>query len=202
MAEKETIEIYTDGCSHGNPGPGGFGVVLIHKDKRKELSKGFKHTTNNRMELLAVIEALKAVRKKDHKIIIHTDSRLIVDAVDKNWLNGWAKRNWKKADKKPVLNSDLWKQLIPLLEKYDVEIKWVKGHAGIEENERCDELANEAADYPEFTDRKYEGKNKTANNIKVLEKKGVIKIVDRNGGSIEIEEKDVEIIINKLKSIV
>lgn len=141
-----TIEIFTDGSSLGNPGPGGYGVVLKSGTHRKELSQGFKHTTNNRMELLAVIEALKSIKNKEYKIILHTDSQLIINTLTKGWLESWIKKGWKKADKKPVLNRDLWEQVVALKKGLNIEWKWVKAHVGIEENERCDELAKAAAE--------------------------------------------------------
>jgi ribonuclease HI len=113
---------------------------------RKELSQGFRLTTNNRMELMAVVEALKAVKRHQRfNITIFTDSRLIVDAVNKNWLKSWLKNGWKKSNKQPVLNQDLWKMLLEQLEHHNVEFRWVEAHVGIKENERCDELGKEAA---------------------------------------------------------
>lgn len=140
------IEIFTDGSSLGNPGPGGYGVVLKSGKHRKELSQGFKHTTNNRMELLAVIEALKSVKNKEYQVVLHTDSQLIINTMTKGWLDSWLKKDWKKADKKPVLNRDLWEQVVELRKGLNIEWKWVKAHVGIEENERCDELAKAAAE--------------------------------------------------------
>ena len=131
------IEIYTDGSSRGNPGPGGYGIVMIYKDKRKELFQGYKLTTNNRMELLAVIRALEEVKTNKYKIKIYSDSKYVVESVEKGWI--W---NWQKKSFKNKLNVDLWKMFIPLYEKYDVKLIWVKGHDGNTENERCDFLAN------------------------------------------------------------
>lgn len=139
------VKIYTDGSSLGNPGPGGWAAVLIHGNKRKELSGGFSITTNNRMEILAAIMAIRALKKPELKAVIHTDSKLLVDAVNKKWLANWQKKNWMKSNKTRVLNIDLWSQLNELLKTRDVEFVWVKGHAGIEENERCDILCKEAA---------------------------------------------------------
>jgi len=135
------ITLYTDGAAKGNPGPGGYGAVLKFGQHRKELSEGFRLTTNNRMELLAVIAGLEAIKSKEHKIKVYSDSKYVVDAINKGWLT-----NWQKKDFKGKKNIDLWQRLIPLLNKYDVLFNWVKGHAGIPENERCDQLAVEAAE--------------------------------------------------------
>ncbi len=132
------IKIYTDGSSRGNPGPGGYGVVMIHKDKRKELSQGYKLTTNNRMELLAVIKALEEVKTDKLKIIIYSDSKYVVESVEKGWIWNWEKKNFIKKQ-----NIDLWKRFIPLYKKYNIKLIWIKGHDGNIENERCDLLANE-----------------------------------------------------------
>jgi len=140
----KTVTIYTDGGCIGNPGPGGYGVVLMSDDHRKELSGGFRLTTNNRMELLAAIEGLKALKYKC-KVSFFSDSKYLVDAFNEGWIYNWEKRNWRKSDKKEVLNLDLWKALLELANKHDVTWHWVKGHSGNEENERCDKLAVEAA---------------------------------------------------------
>ncbi len=131
------IEIYTDGSSRGNPGPGGYGIVMIYKDKRKELFQGYKLTTNNRMELLAVIRALEEVKTNKHEIKIYSDSKYVVESVEKGWIWNWQKKSFKNKQ-----NVDLWKMFIPLYKKYDVKLIWVKGHDGNTENERCDFLAN------------------------------------------------------------
>ena len=130
------ITIYTDGAAKGNPGPGGYGVVLKFQGHRKEISQGYKLTTNNRMELLAVITGLKAIKKDGWDVLIYSDSKYVVDAVEKGWLWQWEKKGFK--NKK---NIDLWKRFIPLYKKHNVKFKWVKGHAGNPENERCDQLA-------------------------------------------------------------
>lgn len=139
------ITIYTDGAAKGNPGPGGYGVVMLAnvngKPYRKELSEGFAITTNNRMELLAVIVGLETLKKEGTPVTIYSDSKYVVDAVEKGWLWNWEKKNFK--DKK---NIDLWKRFIPLYRKHKVRFVWVKGHAGLKENERCDELAVQAAE--------------------------------------------------------
>lgn len=134
------IDIYTDGACSGNPGKGGWGAVLVYNNNEKELCGGEKETTNNRMELTAVISALKAV-KEPCEITVTTDSKYVCDAVTKGWVYGWKRNGWKKSDKKPALNVDLWEQLLPLLEVHKVTFNWVKGHNGHEYNERCDKLA-------------------------------------------------------------
>ncbi|MDN5200607.1 ribonuclease HI [Fulvivirgaceae bacterium BMA10] len=146
------IIIYTDGSSRGNPGPGGYGTVLKYKGHRKELSGGFRKTTNNRMELLAVIIGLEALKQSDIPVTIYSDSKYVVEAVEKGWLWGWLKKGFK--GKK---NEDLWKRFVPLYKKYKVSFKWVKGHAGIPENERCDQLAVESSEGPNLAiDKGYE----------------------------------------------
>ena len=134
------IEIFTDGACSGNPGKGGWGAILRFGEHQKELSGGEKNTTNNRMELTAVIEALKAL-KEPCEVVITTDSKYVSDAVTLGWAENWRKNGWKKADKKPALNVDLWEQLLELLAQHKVTFNWVKGHAGHPENERCDQLA-------------------------------------------------------------
>lgn len=134
------IEIYTDGACSGNPGKGGWGAILVYKGKEKEICGGEAETTNNRMELTAVIEALSQL-KEPCEVLVTTDSKYVCDAVEKKWVYSWQKNGWKKADKKPALNVDLWMKLLPLLEEHNVTFKWVKGHNGHPYNERCDELA-------------------------------------------------------------
>ena len=134
------ITIYTDGSALGNPGPGGYGAVLISGRFRKEVSQGYRLTTNNRMELTAVIMALSALKQPCH-VILTTDSKYVCDSISKGWAAGWKKCGWVKADKKPALNADLWEKCLDLLDTHQVELRWVKGHAGHPENERCDELA-------------------------------------------------------------
>ena len=143
----KNVEIYTDGACSGNPGPGGWGAVLIYNGVEKQLSGSEKETTNNRMELSAVITALKAL-KEPCKVTLTTDSKYVCDAINKGWLNSWQKSSWKKADKKPVLNIDLWQELLPLLDKHRVEFIWVKGHNGHKYNEICDKLA--VAEYQKY----------------------------------------------------
>jgi ribonuclease HI len=134
------VYIFSDGACSGNPGPGGYGTILRFGDVQKELSGGSADTTNNRMELTGVIEGLKAL-KEPCDVVLTTDSKYVVDSITKKWVYSWQKNGWKKSDKKPALNVDLWQQLLPLLEIHRVEFVWVKGHAGHPENERCDQLA-------------------------------------------------------------
>ena len=135
-----TVEIFTDGACSGNPGPGGYGVILKAAGKTKELSGGEKQTTNNRIELLGAITGLSAL-KYPCDVILTTDSKYVVDGITKGWAASWRKNGWIKSDKKPALNSDLWEKLLTLTELHKVKFVWVKGHAGHPENERCDELA-------------------------------------------------------------
>ena len=142
---KTKVNIYTDGACSGNPGPGGFGTILVHIDAdgvkhEKELSCGFKCVTNNQMELLAVITGLEAL-KKPCEVTLYSDSKYVVDAFNNKWIDGWIKKGWKTAGKTPVKNVDLWQRLLKAKEIHDVEFVWVKGHAGHEYNERCDTLA-------------------------------------------------------------
>lgn len=134
------VTIYTDGACSGNPGPGGYGVVLLFGDRRMELSAGYRSTTNNRMELLAVIVALESLKRRC-RVAVYSDSQYVVKAINDGWLRNWVARGWRKSNKKPVENIDLWKRLLPLLENHDVSFHWVKGHADTPENERCDVLA-------------------------------------------------------------
>lgn len=145
MPNKEII-IYTDGSSLGNPGPGGYAVVMISGKARKELSQGFRLTTNNRMEILAVIMALKAIKTSTgYNINIYTDSNLVVQTFNKKWIKSWKQNNWKKSNKEPVLNTDLWKELDKLVELHKPNFIHILGHTGIIENERCDKLCKQAA---------------------------------------------------------
>lgn len=141
MSSSKNLTIYTDGACSGNPGPGGWGVYMRFGDKEKTLSGGELETTNNRMELMAVIKALETIKPgfKGHTTL-WTDSTYVLKGITE-WIHGWKKRGWKKSDKKPVINADLWKELDALNATRDIEWKWVKGHAGIEGNERADELA-------------------------------------------------------------
>ena len=135
------ITLYTDGAAKGNPGPGGYGTVLIFGKHRKELTQGFRMTTNNRMELLAVIVGLEALKTNEHPVTIYSDSKYVVDAINKGWLESWVKKGFK--GKK---NVDLWQRFLPLQKRFKLTFKWVKGHAGIPENERCDQLAVQSAE--------------------------------------------------------
>jgi len=134
------ITIYTDGASRGNPGPGGYGVVMLYGSLRKEISEGFRLTTNNRMELMSVIVGLESLKKEGTPVTIYSDSKYVVDAVEQKWVFGWEKKNYK--DKK---NPDLWMRFLRVYRKHQVKFIWVKGHASNRENNRCDELAVEAA---------------------------------------------------------
>lgn len=134
------VDIFTDGACSGNPGPGGWGAILRYKNTDKEISGGEAQTTNNRMELTAVIEALKLL-KEPCEVTLWTDSKYVADGLGKGWAAGWKKNSWKKADKKPALNPDLWDELLTLNDKHTITIQWIKGHASHPENERCDKMA-------------------------------------------------------------
>ena len=136
----KTVTIYTDGACSGNPGPGGWGAILEYMGHEKELSGGEPNTTNNRMELTAVIKALQAL-KEPCTVELYSDSKYVLDALQKGWAISWRKKGWIKSDKKPALNPDLWETLLSLVEKHDVRYHWVKGHASNPKNNRCDELA-------------------------------------------------------------
>jgi ribonuclease HI len=142
------IIIYGDGACTGNPGPGGYGVVLLHGEHRKELSGGFRLTTNNRMEIMACIAGLQTLKERC-AVTIYSDSRYVVNAMTKSWASRWRKNDWKRRDEngewKPALNPDLWAEMLELCDKHQVKFEWVRGHAGNEENERCDQLARAAA---------------------------------------------------------
>ncbi len=147
------VSIYTDGSARGNPdGPGGYGTILVYIDSqgiehKKELSAGYKKTTNNRMELLAAIVGLEALNRPC-KVKLYSDSQYLVKAFNDRWIDSWIKKGWKRGKNEPVKNVDLWKRLMKAKEQHEVEFIWVKGHAGHEQNERCDELATTAADQP------------------------------------------------------
>lgn len=150
VASKLQVRLFTDGASRGNPGPGGYGAVLQFTDSsgklhERELSQGFECTTNNRMELLAAIVGLEAL-KRPCTVTLYSDSQYVVNAFNQHWVEGWLKRGWKNAKKEPVKNVDLWKRLLAAKQPHDVTFVWVKGHAGHPENERCDQLATAAAD--------------------------------------------------------
>ena len=137
---KKEIELFTDGACSGNPGPGGWGAILRYNGIEKELSGGEAETTNNRMELSAVIAGLEAL-KEPCRVILTTDSKYVADGVMQGWAASWRMKGWRKADGKPALNPDLWEKLLNLLDTHEVEINWIKGHNGHDENERCDKLA-------------------------------------------------------------
>lgn len=157
------IVIYTDGAASGNPGPGGYGTVLTCGPHHKELSEGFRLTTNNRMELLAVIKGLEALKNDGCDVVIYSDSRYVVDAVEKHWLEGWIKKGFK--GKK---NRDLWMRFWQIYNKHRVVFHWVKGHDGIPLNERCDQLATTAAASPTLIDEGYEGLTENQQNDNTL----------------------------------
>ena len=139
------VDIYNDGACRGNPGPGGWGAILVYQGKEKELSGGEPETTNNRMELTAAISALEALREPC-EVTLTSDSKYLIDGITKGWAASWKARGWRKADKSPALNPDLWDALLSLLERHTVTFVWVRGHAGHPYNERCDELATAFAD--------------------------------------------------------
>ncbi len=138
------VLIYTDGSSRGNPGPGGYGTILLSGDHQRELSGGYKMTTNNRMELMAVIVALEKL-KAPCDVEVFSDSKYVIDAMVKGWILGWRQKGWAKADKKPLKNTDLWRRLYEAMQTHKIKWTWVKGHAGNRYNERCDYLATFAA---------------------------------------------------------
>ena len=134
------VTLYTDGACSGNPGPGGWGAILIYKDIRKEMSGGDKETTNNKMELTAAIEGLSALKERC-RVKLYSDSKYLIDGITKDWARSWRAKGWKKSDGKPALNVDLWEKILELDEYHEIEYIWVKGHAGNPYNERCDRLA-------------------------------------------------------------
>ena len=136
----KTVDIYSDGACSGNPGPGGWGAILRYGKYEREMSGGEKQTTNNRMELLAIISALKALNEPC-KVFIHSDSKYVIDAVVLGWAKKWKANGWMRNKKDRALNVDLWQQLLELLDKHEVEFEWIKGHSGHPENEKCDQLA-------------------------------------------------------------
>ena len=141
----KTVNVYTDGACRGNPGKGGWGAILEYNGKRREMSGGERETTNNRMELTAVIEALSAL-KEPCEVNLYSDSKYVIDGLSKGWAAGWKKNGWKKSDKSPALNPELWDKLLSLVETHEVIYHWIKGHDGHPENERCDTLATTEAD--------------------------------------------------------
>ena len=155
-SDQGTVYAYSDGSAIGNPGPGGYGVVLVRGDARNELSGGFRHTTNNRMELLGAISALQILKRR-RRVILTTDSRYVVDGIEEGWAIKWRSNGWRRGKRGKALNPDLWDRLLSLVEEHDVTFEWVRGHAGHAENERCDQLANLAAHGTELDiDEEYE----------------------------------------------
>ena len=144
MNQKKSLTIYTDGACSPNPGPGGYGVVLLYGPNRHELSEGFRRTTSSRMELLAPIRGLEALKQSCH-VTIHSDSRYVVDGIEKGWAKRWRKKGWMRTQRSRAENPDLWSRLLDLCEQHEVVFKWVRGHSGNPENERCDQLAVEAS---------------------------------------------------------
>ncbi|MBX3465097.1 MAG: ribonuclease HI [Planctomycetes bacterium] len=148
---RPSVIIYSDGACLGNPGPGGYGTVLLAGEHRKELSAGFRRTTNNRMELLGAIVGLEAL-KQPCRVTLWSDSQYLIHALAKGWLDGWQKRGWRTAGKEPVKNQDLWRRLLRAIDDHAIEWRWVRGHTGDVENERCDQLAVAAAYGPDLLD--------------------------------------------------
>jgi ribonuclease HI len=140
----KNVTIYTDGCCINNPGPGGYGAVLLYDSHRKELSAGYRRTTNNRMEILAAVSGLEAL-KEPCRVTLFSDSQYVVFAIEKGWARKWRANGWRRNNKDKAINPDLWERLLKLCEVHDIEFQWVRGHAGQSENERCDELAKAAA---------------------------------------------------------
>ena len=164
MSVRKYVTIYTDGACIANPGPGGYGTVLMYKGRRRELSGGYRLTTNNRMEMLAAIVALEAL-KESCRVTIHTDSEYLANAVEKGWARRWKANGWRRNKKEKALNPDLWERLITLCDSHEVEFKWIRGHAGDIENERCDSLAIQAAQQSTLiVDEGYEA-SKTDNGL-------------------------------------
>jgi ribonuclease HI len=150
MSESEKVIIYTDGGCIGNPGPGGWGAVLLYQGARKEISGGYRLTTNNRMELMGAIAALESLKGDRREVRLHSDSQYVVKAMQEGWAQAWKRAGWIKKDKKPALNPDLWMRLLDICARHAVEFIWVRGHNGDVENERCDVLANKAARSPDL----------------------------------------------------
>jgi ribonuclease HI len=144
MNDMKQVTLYTDGGCLGNPGPGGYGVVLLYNSNRKEISGGFRYTTNNRMEIYAAIAGLSAL-KEPCIVTLFSDSQYLVNAIEKGWARRWKANGWKRNSKEKAINPDLWEKLLALCDMHQVEFRWLRGHAGASENERCDELAKEAS---------------------------------------------------------
>jgi len=150
----KTVDIYTDGACSGNPGPGGYGVVLLHGPHRREISAGYARTTNNRMEVLAAVVALEAL-KEPCTVSLYSDSRYLVDAIEKGWVDRWRANNWMRNKKEAAVNVDLWERLLPLLARHRVRFIWVRGHSDNVENNRCDALARAAIEADLLVDEGY-----------------------------------------------
>jgi len=155
------VTIYTDGACLGNPGPGGYGVILIYEAQRRELSGGYRQTTNNRMEITAAIVGLEALKEKC-RVTLYSDSQYLINAMSKGWVKRWQANGWKRNKREKALNPDLWQRLLQLCDYHDVEFRWVKGHAEIPENVRCDELAMQAARRPDLPEDEGYPSQKTA----------------------------------------
>lgn len=147
MEKIKQVQLYADGACSGNPGPGGYGTILVFNQHRKEISGGYRNTTNNRMEILAVIRGLETLKKKC-QVKVYSDSKYVVDAMTKGWVERWKRNGWMRNKKEPALNVDLWQLMLKLCSQHEVEFHWVKGHSGHPENERCDHLATEALKRP------------------------------------------------------
>lgn len=143
MVELKKVKLYADGACSGNPGPGGYGTILLYEQHRKEISGGYQNTTNNRMEILAVIRGLEILKKRCD-VTVYSDSKYVVDAMTKGWVKRWQKNGWMRNKKEPALNVDLWEEMLKLCSQHQVDFRWVKGHSGHPENERSDFLATEA----------------------------------------------------------
>lgn len=153
---KKHVTIYTDGACIGNPGPGGYGAVLIYGGHRRQLSGGYRRTTNNRMELVAPIKALEALNQRC-QVTLHSDSQYVVEGIEKGWARRWRANGWMRNRRRPAINPDLWGRLLDLCDMHEVQFRWVRGHAGNLENERCDQLAVQAAHQPDLpADEGYE----------------------------------------------
>lgn len=156
MTQEEIVRAYSDGSAIGNPGPGGYGVVMKWKGQQKELSGGFRLTTNNRMELLGAILALESLKRQSN-VILCTDSQYVINGIEKGWARKWRANGWRRNKKEMALNPDLWDRLLNAVDKHHVKFEWVRGHTGHPENERCDELANSTArDNPVEVDTEFE----------------------------------------------
>jgi ribonuclease HI len=150
MKGPKKVTIYTDGACLGNPGPGGYGVVLLYNGHRKEISGGFRLTTNNRMEMMAVIVGLRALKERC-SVTVYSDSEYVVNSISKGWAARWRANGWKRNKKDKAINADLWEQLLDLIDNHDVKMVWVRGHSGVKENERCDELSVAAAEQKDLS---------------------------------------------------